>query len=84
MTDKIIDWKVKCTVRDIQEDKDWTLVDVDYDVEAVKEHLGKDTPFLDDFDLFYVKIDHGEYTDILAMENTVPWLYKELYEPIYA
>lgn len=64
------------TIRDIDGRDDFTLVDVDTDVEATKDMLAdKDK---NDFDGFFVKIEDGEITQAYGFSGNIPNLDKSL------
>ena len=50
--------------------EDYQFIYIDYEVQAIKEYLGKDA---DDFDSFFVKTKDGDYEGIYGMEGTVPY-----------
>jgi hypothetical protein len=49
---------------------DLMLVDRDYDVQAIKDSLGKRA---DDFSAFFVKVKNGEYIEVWGIENNIPY-----------
>lgn len=72
------------TIGDIQNRQDLELVNIDSDVEFIKEYLGgtdKRTKYrkqLTDYSLFFVKIDNGEYTEVYGSTSSVAWLSARL------
>jgi len=61
------------TVRDFQDRDDLTLVTTDFEVEDIKRHLGN-SPELEDFGAFLVKVEDGEYKEIYGIKSNIPWL----------
>lgn len=66
-------------IQSINDRTDLTLVTDWQDVIAIKEYFGN-PECLDDFDGCFVKVDDGEYTEVLCFEGIVPNLDKSLYE----
>jgi hypothetical protein len=65
------------TVRDLEKRKDLQFIDVDYEVDAIKEYFPKDD--IDDFSAFFVKTKDGDYVEVWGIETTVPYLYERVY-----
>ena len=65
------------TVRDFEDRDDLILVTTDYEVEAIKRHLGN-FPELEDYDAFFVKIENGEYKEIYGITDSIPRLDAEV------
>lgn len=74
---KIIDFEYFGTVNDIQ-DTDWVFDQSEDSNIITKENLNCDPELKEDFDTFFHKND-----EILCMSNTVPYLDKSLYKPIF-
>jgi hypothetical protein len=66
------------TIASIQSRDDLTLVDIDYEVEHIKENLGK-SKAIEEFGGFFVKIADGDYAEIYGYYGTVPYIHKDIY-----
>ena len=72
-------------IADIQNRSDLTLVDRDYDVDAIKGDLYLLPDFNDYLNLisiggFFVKEENGEFTELYAYKGTIPSIEKEAYK----
>lgn len=74
-----VDAKFVGNIRSINDRTDLTLVTDSQDVQAIKEHFGN-PEVLNDFDGCFVKVEDGEYAEVLCFEGIVPELDKSLYE----
>lgn len=63
------------TVANLNTRHDLTFISDSQDVEALKEHLGKNS-IAQDYDSFFVKVENGDYTEIYGMAGIVPYLSK--------
>jgi len=61
------------TVEDLQNREDLTFVNVDFEVEAIKEQLGN-LPELEKYEAFFVKVEDGEITEVYGIESPIPRL----------
>lgn len=74
------------TVRDIQgpKDDDLTLITQDQEVEFIKEYIAGSSKYfrdkLKDFQAFFVEIEGGQYSRILAVYSDIPALDQDLYQ----
>jgi len=54
------------------------LVTDSQDVRCVKDSLGN-SPYLDDFDGFFIRCEAGEIAEVYGFEGNVPYNWKDLY-----
>ena len=78
MSDRIIDFKIIGTVKDIQ-GKGWTFDQSEDSNKITKDNLNCDPELKEDFDTFF----HNENDEILCMSDTIPTYDKYVWEPIY-
>jgi hypothetical protein len=58
-------------IADLENRKDLDYVNVDYEVDAIKEYLGESAK---DYDAFFVKVKDGDYAEVWGVEGNVPYL----------
>lgn len=75
---KIIDFKIVGTVESIQ-DKGWTFDQSEDSNRITKEGLNCSDELKEEFDTFFM----NESEEILCMSNTVPYLHKYVWEPVF-
>ena len=73
-----IDIKYFGKIRDIEVRKDLTLVDIDHDVDSIKEYFGNNED-INEFDGFFVKVDEGDYLEIYGFYGNIAYLDKDIY-----
>jgi hypothetical protein len=71
------------TVADLDKRKDLTLCDLSQDVESVKQNFGN-SPKLDEFDGFLVKIEDGEYTEVYGYPGNIAYTSKPVFRIVQA
>lgn len=71
------------TVKDIQDRDDLQLVDNSQDVTEIKKNICGNRHDLDDFEVFFVNVDNGEYGDIYGIYQNIPHLSYDLYKITY-
>jgi hypothetical protein len=68
------------TIEDIQNRQDLTLVTDSQDIEAIKDMIAgsdkrkRQRKKLNDYSLFFVNVQDGDYTEIYASTHSVAWL----------
>ena len=72
-----VSYKHVGTVKEIKDRKDLTLVSDSQDVHEIADHIGLDRG---EFGAYFVKVENGDYSEIYAIEGSVPYLHKRLYE----
>ncbi len=71
-------------IKDLNERTDLSLVVDSQEVEFIKEYLGgtdkrkKLRKILEDYSLFFVNVQDGDYTEIYASTHSVAWLEAHL------
>ena len=58
------------TVADIDKDQDFILVNIDREVESIREYLKDKTEYL----TYFVKEKNGEYVEVYGITQSVPYL----------
>lgn len=72
------------TIKKLNTRQDLTLITDSQDVKAIKEHLAgtdqRQLKKLKDYNLFFVKVTDGDYSEIYASTHSVAWEDADVYK----